>query len=83
MRSDWRAGDVANIASLKSEIDRAEVRLAYLFTAGLDATMHAHTTSSPKRMPPSLNSSAHCAISTPSPSPATARSASIYSAITA
>jgi len=48
MRSDWRAGDVANIASLKTEIDRGQIRLAYLFTAGLDATMHAHTTNSPE-----------------------------------
>ncbi len=45
-RSDWRAGDAANIAHLKSEIARGDVRLAYLFTAGLDATMHAHTTDS-------------------------------------
>jgi len=48
MRSDWRAGDAANIAALKTEIDRGEIRLAYLFTAGLDGTMHAHTTSSPQ-----------------------------------
>ena len=47
-RSDWRAGDVANIAHIKSEIARGEIRLAYLFTAGLDATMHAHTTDSPE-----------------------------------
>jgi hypothetical protein len=47
-RSDWRAGDAANIAKLRSEIDHGEIRLAYLFTAGLDATMHAHTTSSPE-----------------------------------
>jgi hypothetical protein len=48
MRSDWRAGDAANIASLKAEIEKGDVRLAYLFTAGLDATMHAHTTNSPE-----------------------------------
>ncbi|HEX4085832.1 MAG TPA: alkaline phosphatase family protein [Chthoniobacteraceae bacterium] len=47
-RSDWSAGDTANIARLRGEIDRGEVRLAYLFTAGLDATMHAHTTNSPE-----------------------------------
>ena len=47
-RSDWRAGDVANVAQLKSELARGAVRLAYLFTAGLDATMHAHTTDSPE-----------------------------------
>jgi hypothetical protein len=46
-RSDWRAGDAANVAKLKAEIEHGEVRLAYLFTAGLDGAMHAHTTNSP------------------------------------
>lgn len=44
-RSDWRAGDEANVAHLKGEIAKGDVRLAYLFTAALDATMHAHGTS--------------------------------------
>src|SRR5579862_76520 len=47
-RSDWRAGDAANVARLKTEIERGEIRLAYLFTAALDAVMHAHTVSSPQ-----------------------------------
>lgn len=47
MRSDWRRGDAANVAHLKAELAKGEVRLCYLFTAGLDAVMHAHTTESP------------------------------------
>ena len=45
-RSDWRAGDVRNVQALKVELQKGEIRLAYLFTAGLDAAMHAHTTNS-------------------------------------
>jgi len=45
-RSDWRAGDQANVARVMREIEKGEVRLAYLFTAGLDGVMHAHGTSS-------------------------------------
>lgn len=48
VRSDWRAGDAHNIAALGRELDEGRVRLAYLFNAGLDATMHAHTTSGPE-----------------------------------
>lgn len=44
-RSDWRAGDARNVEALKTELREGQIRLAYLFTAGLDATMHAHTTS--------------------------------------
>jgi len=47
VKSDWRKGDVANIAHIKKEIAAGQVRLAYLFTAGLDAVMHAHGTSGP------------------------------------
>jgi hypothetical protein len=47
-RSDWRAGDEANVAHLKREIENGEARLAYLFTAGLDGTMHAHGTTGPQ-----------------------------------
>ena len=47
VRSDWRRGDAENVAQLKAELARGEVRLGYLFTAGLDAVMHAHTTRSP------------------------------------
>lgn len=46
-RSDWRAGDVRNVETLKTTLREGTVRLAYLFTAGLDAAMHAHTTDSP------------------------------------
>ena len=47
VRSDWRCGDAANVAHIKAELAKGEVRLGYLFTAGLDAVMHAHTTRSP------------------------------------
>ncbi|WP_309383916.1 alkaline phosphatase family protein [Cerasicoccus frondis] len=42
MRSDWRAGDAANIAQAKQAMAQGDVELAYLFTAGLDATMHKY-----------------------------------------
>ncbi len=45
-RSDWRLGDSANVAHLKDELKTGKIRLGYLFTAGLDAVMHAHTTDS-------------------------------------
>jgi len=48
MRSDWRSDDATNVTHLKEVLERGEVRLAYLFTSGLDATMHAHTTRSPE-----------------------------------
>ena len=47
-RSDWRLGDAANILHLKQELEKGESRLAYLFTAGLDAVMHGATTQSAK-----------------------------------
>ncbi len=47
VKSDWRRGDTANIAHIKNEIGAGKVRLAYLFTAGLDAVMHAHGTKGP------------------------------------
>jgi type I phosphodiesterase/nucleotide pyrophosphatase len=48
MRSDWRRDDATNVASLLQTVDRDEVELAYLFTAGLDAVMHAHTVDGPQ-----------------------------------
>jgi len=48
VRSDWRQNDENNVAHLKSEIEKGGVRLAYLFTAGLDAAMHAHGTTGAK-----------------------------------
>lgn len=47
VRSDWRQSDASNVAHLQAELAKGEVRLAYLFTAGLDAVMHAQTTDSP------------------------------------
>jgi hypothetical protein len=41
-RSDWRVGDAANYTEIESLIEEGEIELAYLFTAGLDATMHRH-----------------------------------------
>lgn len=39
-RSDWRKGDAKNYVEAETLIDQGEVELMYLFTAGLDATMH-------------------------------------------
>jgi hypothetical protein len=47
MRSDWRRSDADNVAELNHALEQGKVRLAYLFTAGLDAVMHAHTTHGP------------------------------------
>lgn len=47
-RSDWRSTDPERVARLKAELEKGDVRLAYLFTADLDAAMHAHTTSGPQ-----------------------------------
>jgi type I phosphodiesterase/nucleotide pyrophosphatase len=44
IRSDWRAGDAANIAAMKQALEEGKIRCAYLFTGGLDAAMHAGTT---------------------------------------
>ncbi len=43
-RSDWRAGDAANIASMKEKLREGKIRCAYLFTGALDAVMHANGT---------------------------------------
>lgn len=42
LRSDWRVGDAANIAQAKQSLSQGNVELLYLFTAGLDATMHKY-----------------------------------------
>jgi hypothetical protein len=47
MRSDWRKSDAENVAHLQAALRQGEVELAYLFTSGLDAVMHAHTTHGP------------------------------------
>ncbi len=46
-RSDWRSDDLTNVERLKETLRAGQVRLAYLFTSGLDATMHARTTQGP------------------------------------
>jgi predicted AlkP superfamily pyrophosphatase or phosphodiesterase len=45
MRSDWRRSDAENVAQLLTAVDQGDIRLAYLFTSGLDAIMHKHGTS--------------------------------------
>ncbi len=40
VRSNWRLSDPENIAHARSEIEKGEVELLYLFTARLDAVMH-------------------------------------------
>ncbi len=47
-RSNWRSGDAANYAEIESLIEKGETELAYLFTAGLDATMHRYGPWSPQ-----------------------------------
>ena len=44
VRSDWRANDATNMAAMADHLRAGQVRLAYLYNGGLDATMHAHTT---------------------------------------
>lgn len=82
-RSDWRAGDVVNIAKLKSEIDRADV--ASPISLPLGSTPPCTPTPHPRPRPTqaSRDSGRPCARSMPWPNPATARCASTYSAITA
>jgi len=46
-RSDWRAGDEANVAHALQELDKGETELLYLFTAKLDAVMHRYGTDHP------------------------------------
>jgi len=44
VRSDWRLSDPENFSHARSEIERGDVELLYLFTARLDAVMHKHGT---------------------------------------
>ncbi|MEO0793800.1 MAG: alkaline phosphatase family protein [Verrucomicrobiota bacterium] len=48
LRSDWRAGDAANLAQAKQALEKGDIELLYLFTAGLDATMHRYGPSGPE-----------------------------------
>lgn len=47
-RSDWRKADAENFSDMARVLDEGRVRCAYLFTGGLDAAMHGHTTHSPE-----------------------------------
>ena len=47
-RSDWRQSDAVNLRALGEVVTKAEVELAYLFTAGLDALMHRYGTQGPE-----------------------------------
>ncbi|MFT4900764.1 MAG: hypothetical protein ACI81V_000030 [Lentimonas sp.] len=47
-RSNWRSGDADNYAEAEALIQAGEVELLYLFTAGLDATMHRYGPWSPQ-----------------------------------
>lgn len=42
IRSNWRNGDSVNLDQAISALNEGEVELVYLFTAGLDATMHRY-----------------------------------------
>ena len=42
VRSNWRLSDPENFAHARSEIEKGEVELLYLFTARLDAVMHKY-----------------------------------------
>lgn len=47
-RSDWRLGDEKNIAHARSELEKGDAELVYLFTARLDAIMHKYGTNHPE-----------------------------------
>lgn len=44
--SDWRASEETNLATLRSEVQKGDIRFAYLYMASMDATLHAHGTAS-------------------------------------
>jgi hypothetical protein len=48
VRSNWRLSDPENIAHARSEIEKGQVELLYLFTARLDAVMHKHGVDHPE-----------------------------------
>ena len=47
-RSNWRLSDPENIAHARSEIEKGDVELLYLFTARLDAVMHKYGVNHPQ-----------------------------------
>ncbi len=48
VRSDWRCGDDENICAIRSEIEKGDIELGYLFTAKPDAIMHRYGTTGPE-----------------------------------
>lgn len=46
--SDWRQPDAANVAALRRDLERGRVRVAYLYTARMDAVLHEHGPGSPE-----------------------------------
>jgi hypothetical protein len=48
VRSNWRLTDPENIAHARSEIEKGDVELLYLFTARLDAVMHKYGVNHPQ-----------------------------------
>jgi len=46
--SDWRVPEFTLIAALHRELERGEIRFAFLFLGGLDAVLHAHGTQAPE-----------------------------------
>jgi len=48
VRSNWRLSDPDNIAHARSEIEKGDVELLYLFTARLDAVMHKYGVNHPQ-----------------------------------
>ena len=48
VRSNWRLSDPENIAHARSEIEKGQVELLYLFTARLDAVMHKYGVDHPE-----------------------------------
>ena len=43
-RSDWRRGEPDNVAAAARALEAGQVRVVYLYLAGLDGVMHAHGT---------------------------------------
>lgn len=48
--SDWRRSEEHNVAALRDDLERGDVRFAYLYLAGLDATLHAEGTGSARAL---------------------------------
>ena len=46
--SDWRAGEETNLAALKQDIERGEIRFAFMYMASMDALLHQVGKDSPK-----------------------------------